>query len=111
MELVGGASVSQLAAGHQHRRLAGGDIDVIELAVVAAVIALHERDLHAVGTPFDRLRGPSEDAGILKDGFNGQLFRALRFLRESGVSLGEYKKGREQSKYECREACGHIDSE
>ena len=67
----------QLAAGYQHCRLAGGNIDVVELAVVAAVVALHEGDFGAVGTPLHVLRAAAQNAARFEHFFNGQLLLAL----------------------------------
>ena len=68
----------QLAAGYQHGRFAGGDVDVVELPVLAGVVALHKRDLGAVGTPLHVLGPAAQNAAGLVDILDGQLLLALQ---------------------------------
>ena len=76
----------QFLARHQHRRLAGGHVHVIERSVFAAVVALHEGNFGAVGTPLHVLRTAAEYAAGLEDLFNRQLFFRVVTLAMKGMS-------------------------
>ena len=70
----------QLTAGDQYCRLSCSDIDVIQLAVVPGIVALHKRDLGSVGTPLHVLRAAAQNSARLIHVLDGQLFLPLRRL-------------------------------
>src|SRR5437762_3849855 len=62
----------QLDLADQHLLLAGLEIDVPQLTLLAGIIALHERDFGVTWTPLHRLRFPPSDSPLGKDGLDGQ---------------------------------------
>src|SRR5258708_31886174 len=65
----------ELALANQHFLLAGRRIHVPELSVFAGIVALHKRNLGAVGTPLDRFRFASRDPAVSENRFDGELGR------------------------------------
>src|SRR5208337_4691633 len=83
----------QLFARHQHRWLAGGQVNVIERPVVAAIVALNVGDLRAVGAPVDALGNAPGNAAVSKDSLDGELLSGLGRRRSGLLGLRANRRG------------------
>src|SRR2546426_4860322 len=94
--------LGQLDLAHQDFLLTGRGVHIPELAVIARVIALHERDFGAVGTPLDGLGSTSGKAALGEDGLDGQL------LWGSGSLCEKCKERNEQQPQAKRKHSSHV---
>ena len=84
----------QLDLADQYFFLTRHRVHIEEFAVLASIIALHERNLAAVRTPLDRLRGASRDSALREDLFDRELLRR-RGLGRGGLGASRGKQNQQ----------------
>src|ERR1019366_1695379 len=71
----GRRKLRQLDLAYQYFFLTRHRVHIEEFAALARIVALHKRNLAAVRTPLDRLRGASRGSALREDLFNRELLR------------------------------------